>query len=280
MGEIKNPNPDDNEPVVIEPEEPMGPKQGFDLGQFLVEPKTDYTGLIKSVDDKGLTLEEYRRLDNFGREMEHTPYADEMVGALLGKKGMFFKNGRTEEGKKETERALSFLKEKLKGKVLVDLGSGIDNSIFRLAIATDPSVFIGVDKFAGRDLSHLSEEGGMQAAGAKSDMLDFISRMPDNSANVTINGIDMNIIGEEKYHEALIREIIRVLPAGGIVFGRNSGSLTAAEDVLLKRKGRIDVDEETRRMVESSFRHVDFPKMSSDSPVVLEKVDKMEEEKK
>jgi hypothetical protein len=57
----------------------------------------------------------------------------------------------------------------------------------------------------------------------KIDMLDFLSRLPDNSVGViTLNGIDNCIIHTRAYMDELNYQIRRVLKVNGILFGNNS----------------------------------------------------------
>jgi hypothetical protein len=65
----------------------------------------------------------------------------------------------------------------------------------------------------------------MRAIMVQGDMLDIRSRLPDNSANFTINGIDTWIIENSAYHQALARELERATVPGGIVFGMNSDAV-------------------------------------------------------
>ncbi|MEI8230108.1 MAG: hypothetical protein WCG83_03135 [Candidatus Peregrinibacteria bacterium] len=60
------------------------------------------------------------------------------------------------------------------------------------------------------------------------DMLDFVARMPAGSACLQINGIDTTQIQAFEYHQALAREIGRVIRGGGIVFGCDSTALDPA----------------------------------------------------
>jgi hypothetical protein len=73
-------------------------------------------------------------------------------------------------------------------------------------------------------------EGIHNVINVRADMLDFVSRLKDASVNITINGIDGNIIPVEEYHKALAKEILRVTKRNGIIFGH--GSFPVISDIL------------------------------------------------
>ncbi len=206
-------------------------KEIFDIANFLVEPKIDYGGLIKAT-------EEESKLGNWDKKALSTPYASDLENILLG----FEEVGTdAEETEKERIEAISFLKERLHGKVLVNLGAGVYGSMQSLARESGTTTCIEIDNFFPEDatdsspsvdLSPNKKNGEMQIVTVKSDMLDFLSRLPDESACITINGIDEEIIKNKDYHRALIEEIKRVLPKGGIVFGRNSSCLYLVSESL------------------------------------------------
>ena len=147
------------------------------------------------------------------------------------------------------ERA-AFFKEKLSGKPLVDLGGGRTCTLLPIADHNEASAYINVDKYVGRfadlernplrnqyesyfspknilrDLKRPVLTSNIEPAFIYADMLDFVARLPDNSANFALFGLDEDIIGgDRRYHEALSKEIARALRGGGIVFGRNSNPL-------------------------------------------------------
>jgi hypothetical protein len=141
---------------------------------------------------------------------------------------------------KNSESARAFLKERLAGKILVDLGGGESRSMESLAQMLGVSVYIRVDVYFQSSLvdehGRLADRGKMEPDGemmvyhVKSDMLEFLSRLPDSSVCVTINGIDMSVIHSEAYHQALAKEIVRVLAPDGVIFGRLSESLNLLQD--------------------------------------------------
>lgn len=134
------------------------------------------------------------------------------------------------------------LKEVLDGHALLDLGAGKDG--WRMAkFATDT---LGTRKYVGIDFSgevtKVADFRYQMRFGEKpdpeviefieSDMLTFLSKQPDNSAAITLNGIDDVIIdpkvaGNEKYLEALVREVVRVAGDDNVVFGFNSEDIFA-----------------------------------------------------
>lgn len=87
------------------------------------------------------------------------------------------------------------------------------------------------------DLSNPTEsDKDMQTIKLKADALDFARRLPPNSVNFTINGMDLLIFMRSiphqylhDYIEALKEEVIRATKEGGIIFG--SGTTIIDEDI-------------------------------------------------
>jgi hypothetical protein len=258
--------------------EKQEPKRLFDLKDFLVEPKTDYTDLIeKAKKDWDESMKYAGLYDGAGL---NASYADVMAYGLLVKPEEVIKNKKYIQ-KKEEVRA--FLKDKLKGKILVDLGSGMGfirgalmpeswggkSSMQKIAQELNASVCIGVDKYTyncecaiGKptdpsvDLARKEEvEEGTQTVLVSADMLDFLSRLPDSSVCITINGVDSRVIKNEEYHRALAKEIERVVGKNGVVFGVNSSSLSIINRAIKDKPNEI------------SFKIADCPELYSDAMV-------------
>lgn len=134
---------------------------------------------------------------------------------------------------KEASEVVGFLKGKIKGYPVVDLGGGLHGHVESLTIELEASDYIQVDKFIAEKSkldpfinlwanSGKVKQGETYAALVQADMLDFISRIPDGSANFFINGIDMLIIDDRNYHKALVSELTRATRIGGVVCGVNS----------------------------------------------------------
>lgn len=165
---------------------------------------------------------------------------------------------------------IDFFKSKLKGEILLDLAGGygdmVDFADFmgaRVYINVDLNPPFIKDKHEINPLIDISQQyeymPEMQVINVKADMLDFISRCPDNSLNVTVNNIDSYVIGlgspygnlrkefdktfkhglpstgddikklhkwedehrklTQKYLTFLMEEIIRATKKNGIIFG-------------------------------------------------------------
>jgi len=157
---------------------------------------------------------------------------------------------KNNEGFFSTKATRNFLKSKLKGEILIDLGSGLNPTLLELALELE-CCYIHIDKFrlqSNRNLNpkkaiYQYKEGWTEILDVQADMLDFLSRMKSNSANITINGIDSYIIPNKNYHEALAREILRVIKPEGIVFGNKSTSL----QVIRKKRLLSRIATETLR---------------------------------
>jgi SAM-dependent methyltransferase len=130
--------------------------------------------------------------------------------------------------KSDLAKNLPLLREKLAGKVLVDLGCGMGMSV---RIALKFAAACGVAHYVGIDLGHQEyfKDGkafvsshmpsGMEITLFQEDMLEFAKCLLDGSVNVLINGIYPEIIRDRKYQMALSQEIARVVYKGGVVFG-------------------------------------------------------------
>ncbi len=133
------------------------------------------------------------------------------------------------------------LAEKLNGKRLVDLGAGNSESftaMAHLAAKLGVSEYIAVDGYV--DYSRAEElldtfvgesYPGMVLRAVNDDILLFLAKMEDNSANIAMISIDRCMLAtrdhflEEMYGLELAGEIARVVPPGGIAFGVNSPNL-------------------------------------------------------
>ncbi|MEI8270847.1 MAG: hypothetical protein WCG45_05785, partial [bacterium] len=124
------------------------------------------------------------------------------------------------------EETSSLLKSRVKDQTLVDLGSGEEIfSILPWLKEAGISEFVGVDKFPNKDLSWYQDkikQNDLNGNYFKDDMLLFLAKLPDESANVMINGIDHTIISNNEYWEKLKQEIRRVIPKYGVVLGYSS----------------------------------------------------------
>ncbi|MBI5530259.1 MAG: hypothetical protein HY918_02040 [Candidatus Doudnabacteria bacterium] len=139
----------------------------------------------------------------------------------------------------EIQKDRDYIKGRLSSSVLVDLGGG--RSLMKTVAKSYGSLgYINTDLNSESDevVDPFSKEGQeillngtdeFRSVLVKMDMLDFVSRLPDNSVNFTANGIDNFIIGRGKYNNALAKEITRTLKPGGIIFGND---MSAIEDEL------------------------------------------------
>ncbi|MFA5022851.1 MAG: hypothetical protein WC385_02430 [Candidatus Paceibacterota bacterium] len=130
------------------------------------------------------------------------------------------------------------LKSKFNGGTLVNLGAGTPSPFLEIL---DNGTIINVDKYAfghsGIKKSielvkmYTEKEGGVDSFCVSADMLDFISRLPSNSVNIEVDGVDYDIIHNPEYHKALAREILRVTKKGGLVIGTQSNPLYFAKEL-------------------------------------------------
>jgi len=129
-------------------------------------------------------------------------------------------------GDERFEHAFNELREmmrkKLQGKTLVDLGCDI--GFFRwqtreIALSMRIAKYIGVDL----DTKEIEcEQDGVKISIIQAEMLDFVSRLPNGSANFMLTGIDSSVIHVLGYNRELAAEIHRATKRDGIVFGTRS----------------------------------------------------------
>lgn len=127
--------------------------------------------------------------------------------------------------------AQRFFKEHLNQQVLIDLGGGQvsfrDKKILRarpmaeLAKNCGATIYINVDT-GHSDPVYEDNLEGLHIIEVKEDMLSFVARMKNDSANFTLNGIVLRMKGDYRYFEALQNEIVRATRRGGIIFGTES----------------------------------------------------------
>lgn len=150
------------------------------------------------------------------------------------------------------EKVLPYLSNKLVGEFLIDIGGGFDNYMAELAKISGVKTYINVEvnlnekgdgmgnkvpigkefdpytgypDSAGTQFEHLSDENmhrSMEQINVKADMLNFVARLPDNSCNFAINGIDYEIAQTPEYRKALMEELVRATRIGGVLFGIGS----------------------------------------------------------
>ena len=138
---------------------------------------------------------------------------------------------------KHNEDTAKLLKEKLSGKTLVDLGFG--NNFNHLDALKD----LGIARYKGVDLmiynnviiddkdfySRAEEKykkNNIKAEIIEQDMLKYVARMPDSSANFMLNAIDNYMIKDNQYWKYLIEEIYRTTEPKGIVTGVSAGTIS------------------------------------------------------
>lgn len=194
-------------------------KNSFNLKVVLQQPVTDYRKLI-----------EESRKDFSGWRREEV-FAD--YGEFLLKL-------------REGEDLVLELGGKLKDTVLLDIGGG-NGKLYYFANRFQAKTYLNVDKYAdgidgkkpldpeadihteatgdGGKLSEFLPPRNTQEVTVKADMLDFVSRLPDDSVNVTVNGIDEDIVPNPAYHQALACEILRIVKKDGFIVGHGSRCL-------------------------------------------------------
>ncbi len=147
-------------------------------------------------------------------------------------------------------KASEFFRDKLKDAFLIDLGGGWGAIMAQFARKFGVQTYIIVDLGDVHDpysaqpielecelLSEEEKTRTMTALRVSDDMLDFVARLPDNSANFVLNGIDWDIIRDNEYRSALISELARTTRHGGIVFGAGTDLVPYDSQFVSKSEG-------------------------------------------
>lgn len=145
----------------------------------------------------------------------------------------------------EHRKTKDYLKSKLEGEILIDCGGGREEFIKPYIVDLQAGSYVNLDGqlteydpqakyveyaepmperegwilFSAR-LREPKMQGNTLIHGINGEMLRVIARMPDNSVNFVLNGIDFDSNTENSdYWKALAFEISRATSEGGVVFG-------------------------------------------------------------
>jgi len=156
-----------------------------------------------------------------------TPYSDAIYKWLQGH------SQSNEDHPKDVE----WIENHVRGNLMVDLGGAERLTMLTVASWFGAKGYIDVDKNISKSLPYdptknqikefqggryTRREDDTEIAVVKSDMLDFVARLEDESIGVyTLNGIDYGVLTDRDYRNALTAEIARTLKPGGIVFGHD-----------------------------------------------------------
>ena len=178
-----------------------------------------------------------------------TPYADMWYEFANDKDGYQPQQVSLEE----SIRGTNFFKNKLNNAILIDLGGGTTDTVGSAAEIWNVGTYVNVDRSfglkKGDSLPSLDSnpvipvkerlEGTIRKIRVNSDMLEFVTKMKDESGNFTINGIDFQIVGNEAYLKALAKEVVRATEKQGIIFGVNSNLFVYLEEMAALDKAAI-----------------------------------------
>lgn len=185
------------------------------------------SGLHINIEEVNARLKRYRDIiESFGklqaREREHIGEAERIIGFPLPSDDADY--SEILEDVISLQRREKFFDNKLRGKILVDLGAGSASHVRKIAEKFGVSFLLEVEnqfpnKSTGwKDVSR----NNLRIIRFREDMLSALARMPDASSNITLNGIDFLILPEGAYRKAVYQEMQRVLAPDGIVFGFGS----------------------------------------------------------
>jgi hypothetical protein len=143
----------------------------------------------------------------------------------------------------KVKKAYEFFIATLKNHPLIDLGGGMGDAMEKFAKECQINLLINVDRGIHRENTPVDPYKSTQEKTSENlhqiqinaDMLDFTSRVKDNSANFVLNGIDRAVIPDHNYNEALSRELQRATCAKGIVFGIDSDIAYTLETLSFRK---------------------------------------------
>ncbi|MEK7561739.1 MAG: hypothetical protein AAB541_02655 [Patescibacteria group bacterium] len=209
----------------------------------LTSPRQDLAGLIELAKQKQMD-----QLYRWGREHVDSIQTPHTIYWTLGEGRIDPWEGRATEIKERDE-----LLSRIRGRIVLDLGCGIRWLEFEEFLKKyEPSAYVGVDIWAPYGyrpyneipdlgiVTPLGDQEGDVLPGAliKGDMLEAISRMPDKSCCIALNGVDAFILPPSPYRRELEKEMVRVVSDEGIIFGVTlAGGLLSS---LAKREGFQD----------------------------------------
>lgn len=198
-------------------------------------------------------MQELRRLlDEYYREIESYKGLEGSGGYLnplnrIRMSEVFSQRWKLWEKEKRLLR--DFFREKLEDAILIDLGCGVrmrnpsqNDVIVKMIREFGVKQYIGIDFQNGNLLKEDGECEIVEILDGKGifmggcDMLETIAKAYPNSANIALNGIDGELINNIPYHDALAREIARVMKPSGIVFGIKSLAFNKFRELSLQKR--------------------------------------------
>ncbi len=201
--------------------------------------------LNRNIDNDGPNLNEdlslKKKMQEVDEFLEELPENKFMLGTTPG-----HFSGSLAQNLETSQEDLQFIKEKLSGETLIDLGCGepgyTDAHLKELDISL--ASYVGVDKkeFDQRWVEESRKQGGFPVEYINEDLLRFVSKIPDNSANFLISGIDEDVLRDSEYRKRLMAEIMRATKQGGLVLNYHGAldlSPRSADSSFQAHKGNI-----------------------------------------
>ncbi len=127
-------------------------------------------------------------------------------------------------------------KEKINGaNTFIDIGNGGNDALRVDADFLKRNGFggkvIGVDPF--RNVNEINTKNDLHTEAIKQDGLSYLLEMPDGESNIFCSNLDDSIIQKSSYARALVKEIFRVTPNGGLFICIDSQALEyIAEEIF------------------------------------------------
>ena len=181
--------------------------------------------ILEKINDQSTDrLEEAKKTENFVKELPEDSFNDFRAASSPFFNLVVNENPEVQE----------IFSKKLAGEIIIDIGCG-SKSDFVLESLDKYNIkeYVGVDKELPeeieQELKSYRKEHKYNINYKESDMLIFLSKLPDKSVNIIMNGIDDDILTNDEYWKKLVEEITRVVKDGGIFTGSKAGKMWLGE---------------------------------------------------
>lgn len=200
---------------------------------FIKEGKNDLINdLIVKQSDKN-SKERIKNTNDFVQDIPHQSF-------MLGATNLYF-SWSLEWYLEKNPDTLNFLKKYLKNEILIDLWCWkpgyTDTSLNALQIPLKAYIGIDSNQFDEKDeedIIYSKNNNFFQTEYKNEDLLRFVSKLPDNSVNFLLTGIDKDVLKNNEYRIRLKEQIMRTTKNQGLIINRYSA------DDLLPWKDNID----------------------------------------
>jgi len=190
-------------------EQPEKNQEEFDLNKYLRDPNPEYKPLIAFAKQRAEQINSMQTDLRMALRTSHSEtWLPKLYSGEARTKQSMAMNSILEKYKYEkfSPELENLLDEKLRDKIVTNLACGNEGAASFTMKKFEPRALISVDitKPAG-----INQEKGKEIVVGE-DILEFVSRLPDNFESFTISGFDSHLLENKEYHLALAHELERV----------------------------------------------------------------------